>query len=56
MSEWISIKDRLPDVEQEVIVTNGKSIWIAVRPDQCWIGYDGVCRITHWRKQLELPK
>lgn len=55
---WVSIEDELPDDYTTVLVCNSNSlfndIWLASYPKERWVGYDGVCRITHWLP-LTLP-
>ena len=72
MNNWISIKERLPEFQKEVLVTDGKEIAIAYRWELsnengfCWSvagcgGWDfdlpfPEFEITHWMDLPELPK
>ena len=67
---WISINDRLPEVDKEVLVlTNGCiRVWSLIQPnkelaDVCWeddYGYfqrdEGIGMVTHWMPLPEPPK
>lgn len=65
VKEWISVKDRVPTISTEVLVSNGHEIWIGSYrwfsvSDGAWsvIGY-GPFRsmsITHWCPLPEPPK
>lgn len=60
MSEWISVKDRLPDIGIEVLVYlssyNGGSIRTDQRyTNQSWMWYEDY-DITHWMPLPEPPK
>ena len=62
MTNWISVKEKLPNHNQEVLATNGKTISI------CWadIGshnylfminvHNQFTNITHWMPLPELPE
>lgn len=52
MSEWISVKDRLPEHGTEVLVTNG--VVMAVAPASTVVRRDTF--ISHWMPLPELPK
>jgi len=66
ISEWVSVKDKLPDIHNNVLITDGKN---------CYIGHLGndkfswftdlewnhhrnyICRsVTHWMPLPDLPK
>lgn len=60
-AEWISVKDRLPEEEKEVLCYLGnslaKSTVVAFRRRGEWY-FDGwICpTVTHWRPLPEAPK
>ena len=69
MSEWISVKDRLPEPEIRVLVAYGSEAEIAwidkIKSDQKWeVDYHscGCCAsfvsrlVTHWMPLPELPE
>lgn len=67
MSQWISVKEELPENNQEVIATDGRHIFAGIGTDcgevfaNC---YDLICycppkefgRVTHWMPVPEIPK
>ena len=54
VQQWISVKDRLPEQGQEVIVYSGGVLKPTVFAYQFWNKhYDSWARITHW---MPLPK
>lgn len=65
MSDWISVDKILPDIEQEVLATNGKEICMAYRvdffdePPGTWniVASSGMPfkNVTHWQPLPELP-
>lgn len=69
MSEWISVKDKLPEKQQSVIVvtTDGNSIYVAwieefgMEDKPIW-QYSWCCgcyvsgNVTHWMQLPSLPK
>jgi hypothetical protein len=64
-SDWISVKDRLPDNDDDVLVTDGKRLeiafWFYYFEPHCWsfsnelAGYD-TGAITHWMPLPPLPE
>ena len=67
MSEWISVKDRLPDAKGEYLVTYHPCHWDYVQPDVKVVGIDSFRgkttwakkkfqRVTHWMPLPEPPK
>ena len=67
---WISVKDRLPEIDEWVILTNGKAVKMGtftgeynidendlVYPDfnMCSCCYDA-CGVTHWAELKDLPQ
>lgn len=64
MSEWISVKDRLPDVAESVIVaTDASDVWVAWvscienDPYPTWHSADEITgTITYWMPLPEPPK
>jgi hypothetical protein len=57
VQEWISVKDRLPEQGQEVIVYSGGVLKPTVFAYQFWNKhYDSWARITHWMPLPEPPK
>lgn len=70
MSKWISVKDRLPNEGDVVLVTNNQldfrgyaDVYTAVYKYNNWYDWVGndiermmICGpVTHWRKAIELP-
>ena len=63
MSEWISVKDRLPEKDTSVLYTNGKEMFSGfllsnMRHDPFWSHYDDFedTDVTHWMPLPGLPK
>ena len=57
VQEWISVKDRLPEQGQEIIVYSGGVLKPTVFAYQFWNKhYDSWARITHWMPLPEPPK
>lgn len=69
MGEWISVEDRLPPIDTEVLVLShgNMSVCSLIRPDKetadvVWedaYGYwddEGVASVTHWMLLPEPPK
>ena len=57
VQEWISVKDRLPEQGQEVIVYSGGVLKPTVFAYQFWNKhYDSWARITHWMPLPQPPK
>ena len=65
MNEWISVKDKFPNFDEECIVyTDDKNINVSRFygfgtgfPDGIWEFYDGYyLDVTHWMPIPELPK
>ena len=56
IQKWISVKDRLPEQGQEVIVYSGGVLKPTVFAYQFWNkNYDSWARITHWMPLPEPP-
>ena len=59
-TDWISVKDRLPEVENEKdpelgwLVTNGRYMWLEESHPTYWID-ELEYHITHWMLLPELP-
>jgi len=67
MSEWISVEDRLPPIDTEVLVFShgNMNVCSLIRPDEemadvvweddygYWDDDEGVAAVTHW---MPLPK
>lgn len=59
MSEWISVKDRLPKELREVMFYDGEEMWIGYRLGGLWCeDYFTFkeSKITHWMPLPEPPK
>lgn len=57
VQEWISVKDKLPEQGQEVIVYSGGVLKPTVFAYQFWNkNYDSWARITHWMPMPKPPK
>lgn len=70
MSEWISVKDRLPEIGVEVLIcdvngSNGfRDVWSLELDEEygdvCWEGKDGCWyspdSVTHWMSLPEPPE
>lgn len=60
MSEWISLKDREPDVNVEVLTTDGDEMAVASKCKwDIWFIYDDTVpqwQPTHWMPLPEPPK
>lgn len=62
MAEWISVKDKLPEDDRNVLVYDDHDIqfWVAWH-DEChnnWYTQEGdrVYGVTHWMPLPQLPK
>lgn len=66
MSEWISVKDRLPDKEDLFLISYGESREITIglwnfrnnrfeETEIEWFGYE-ITGVTHWMPLPEPPK
>lgn len=63
---WISVKDRMPEDDGEVLACNGKDVFIAHCEGDCWAVYllnteddcyeQHVVKVTHWMPLPELPE
>lgn len=58
MSEWISVKNELPENSSDVVVINGNfSPEVAFYWDDVWYGREKRLNfVTHWAPLPELPK
>lgn len=69
MTEWISVKDRLPELLECVLCCDTQIVYIAYRPtdmdyNEHWIICEQLCcscngctgAITHWAKTPEPPQ
>ena len=66
--KWISIEDKLPEKNNEVLITDGYSVWGGFSREYsqneegwCWFdnseeGYFNTDEITHWMPLPEPPK
>ncbi len=54
---WFDVKNYIPKDNQEVLVTNGKRIWIAqIKSNQWhWESPTDVSNITHWTLLPAVP-
>ena len=62
-SKWISVKERLPEEGEVVLVFGGRSIYTAIYGWRCgWYGWHKLnskyhnCNPTHWMPLPEPPK
>jgi len=58
--EWVSVKDKLPEIDDQVIVSDGVGVCVACYDpdDDCWIYGDAPCLNslpTHWMPLPEPP-
>ena len=61
MNEWISVKERLPEVEADILAYIGEGSFVV-----CWMTHDGYWQcpaylmdkddVTHWMPLPEPPK
>lgn len=56
MSEWISVKDRLPEKLDEYLVVNCGKVGTAIYHDGLWIAPTRKVGITHWMPLPVLPE
>lgn len=60
MSEWISVKDRLPEETREVLVFDSRNylIWQARWMGDEWVDpcMDPIEKVTHWTPLPEPPE
>ena len=59
VNEWISVKDRLPEYENQVLTYRGESGISVERmfPGAMWdFDYDIIDAVTHWMPLPEAPK
>ena len=64
VQEWISVRDRLPEKGEDVLVFNIRENWTGfawLRPDETWtaLGFDfpfDLGEVTHWMPLPEPPK
>ena len=64
VQEWISVKDRLPEKGEEVLVFDTRENWTGfawLRPDETWtaLGFDfplDLGEVTHWMPLPQPPK
>lgn len=58
MSEWISVKDRLPETSYWALVTDGKNVCMADYDIDAWVGiaHSWVEEITHWMPFPQPPQ
>lgn len=66
MNEWISVKNRIPEYNTEILIIDGEYIrigdcWenhcaIDDEPKQYFSSSDGYMKVTHWMPLPELPK
>lgn len=67
MNEWISVKDRLPEIDEFILVYCGNSIAVCIFTlprlgESCFMLCDDInnlrslFNVTHWMPLPELPK
>ena len=65
LPKWISVKERLPEKDQYVLISNGKSICVGelfllpytLTGDLMWVTDNGFVRdVTHWMPLPEPPE
>lgn len=59
MSEWISVKERLPSYGERVLVTEGHGVFeafLSISHNWSRLGVDWVEGVTHWMPLPELPE
>ena len=64
VQEWISVRDRLPEKGEEVLVFDTRENWTGfawLRPDETWtaLGFDfplDLGEVTHWMPMTPPPK
>lgn len=58
MSEWISVGDRLPDIERRYLIWSWGAHGIAEWYDGCWlsIAHNVESGITHWMPLPDPPE
>ena len=64
VQEWISVRDRLPEKGEEVLVFDTRENWTGfawLRPDETWtaLGFDfpfDLGEVTHWMPLPQSPK
>ncbi len=59
-NNWVDIRERMPNVKEEVLVTDGREQYVAWFSDKCWT-YSYCCgclcdKVTHWMPLPELPE
>ncbi len=54
--EWISVKDRLPEQYDHVLIANGKIVTTAYFQDGEFVGEETDIVITHWMPLPQPPK
>lgn len=62
MTEWIKVEDRLPDLDEEVLYSDGRRIYLGMLDSDMgkviyWTHYDSFedYGITHWMPLPEKP-
>jgi uncharacterized protein DUF551 len=59
MTEWISVKDRLPDTDHYVLCYQDKaacSIKVGFRSTVSRVWFPNLDKVTHWMPLPEFPK
>jgi len=59
--KWISVEERLPEWDEEVLIYNPVGVYIASRSSDSWSiwDFDGIHKsdyVTHWRLLPEPPE
>jgi hypothetical protein len=54
--EWISVKDRLPEQYDEVLISDGKTVTHSYFQDGSFVGREIAIEVTYWMPLPSAPK